>query len=144
MLFCSLIINLRWSLYPLYIVVFAAGGDYFFETKYSIAIASVVVSVRPTDCQEFPQPPHDFWSQDPEPSVTHAYVCVVMFSTVTLKGMTNPKTALESTATVAAASIWLTGGREFPHPPHNVRSQELGSLIAPAPLYIVLFFTVAL
>ena len=58
--------------------------------------------------------------------------------------MTNPKTALESTATVAAASIRLTGGREFPHPPHNLRSQELGSLIAPAPLYVVVFSTVAL
>ena len=132
------------ALPSLYIVVFAAVGDYFFESKYSIAIAAVVVSVRPTDCQEFPQSPHNVWSQDPEPSVTHAYVCVVVFSAVTLKGMTNPKSALESTATVAAASIRLTGGQEFPHSPHNVRSQELGSLIAPAPLYVVVFSTVAL
>jgi len=73
----------------------------------------------------------------------HAYVRVVVFSTVTLKKMTNPKAALESKATMTVASIQLTDDQEFPCPLHNLWSQELGSLITPAPLYIVVFSTVA-
>ena len=82
--------NPRQTLYPLYVVVFTAVGDYFFESKYSIAIATAVESVGPTDCQEFPQPPHNLWSQDPKPSAAYAYVRVVVFSAFTLKEMTNP------------------------------------------------------
>jgi len=32
-------------LYPIYVVVLSPVGDYFFESKYSIAIAAAVVSV---------------------------------------------------------------------------------------------------
>ena len=110
MLFCSLIINPRRTHYPLFVAVFAAVSDSFFKSKYSITIAAAVVSIQPTGCQELSRPLHDLWSQDPELSANHAHVRFVVFSAIALKEMTNPKAALESKATMAAASIRLTGG----------------------------------
>ena len=80
MLFCSLIINPRQTHYPLFVAVFAAVSDYFFESKYSITIAAAVASIQPTGCQELSRPPHDLRSQNPELSANHAHVCVVVFS----------------------------------------------------------------
>ena len=94
----------------LFVAVFAAVSDYFFESKYSITIAAAMASIQPTGCQEVSCPPHDLWSQDPKLSAHHAHVRVVVFSAIALKEMTNPKAALESKATMAAASIRLTDG----------------------------------
>ena len=66
MLFCSLNINPRRTHYPLFVAVFAAVSEYFFESKYSITIAAAVASIQPTGCQELSRPPHDLRSQDPE------------------------------------------------------------------------------
>jgi len=142
MLFYLLFINPRWTHYPLSGVVFAAVGDSFFESKYLITIATAVASTRPTSCQEPPSPQHNIWSQDPRPSSAHAHVRVVAYSAVALNEMTNPKAALESKATAVAASIRPMGSQDFPRPPHNLQSQELGSLTTPAPLYIVVFSAV--
>ena len=77
------------------------------------------------------------------PNATTDCMYIVAFNDFGMLGMANPKAALESKATAAAASILLTSGQEFPRPPHNVRSQELGSLTTPDPLYIVVFSAVA-
>jgi len=64
-----------------------------------------------------------------------------VYVAIGLLGMANPKAALKA---AAAAAIQLTIGQEFPHSPHNLRSQELGSLTTPDTLYIVVFSAVVL
>ena len=117
------------------------GTAYLKAALESKAIA-VAASILPTSGQELLHPLHNLRSEELKPITTPGPVSIVVYVAIGLLGMANPKAALKSKATAAAASIRLT--RSFPTPPHNLRSQELGSLTTPDPLYIVVFSAVAL
>ena len=102
----------------------------------SKAIA-VAASILPTSDQELLRPLHNLRSQELKPITTSDPLHIVVHVAIGLLWMANPKAALKSKATAAAASIRLTSGQEFHCPLHNLQSQELGSLTTPAPLYIV-------
>ena len=110
------------------------------ESKAIAAVASIL----PTSGQKLLHPLHNIRSEELKPITTPDPLSIVVYVAIGLLGMANPKAALKSKATAAAASIRLTSGQEFPRPPHNLRSQELGSLTTPDPLYIVVFSAVAL
>ena len=106
----------------------------------SKAIA-VAASILPTSGQKLLHPLHNIRSEELKPITTPDPLSIVVYVAIGLLGMANPKAALKA---AAAASIQLTIGQEFPCPLHNLRSQELGSLTTPDPLYIVVFSAVAL
>ena len=126
------------------------GTAYLKAALESKAIA-VAASILPTSGQELLHPLHNIRSEELKPITTPDPLSIVVYVAIGLLGMANPKAALKSKATMAAAAaaaaaaaIRLTIGQEFPLSPHNLRSQELGSLTTPDPLYIVVFLAVAL
>ena len=123
---------------------FGMLGTAYLKAALESKAIPVASSILPTSGQELLHPLHNLRSEELKPITTPDPLSIVVYVAIGLLGMANPKAALKSKATAAAASIRLTSGQEFPRPPHNLRSQELRSLTTPDPLYIVVFSAVAL
>ena len=102
---------------------------------------TVAASILPTSGQELLHPLHNIRSQKPKPSATPGHMPIVALSAGVRLGMVNPKAALESKVTAAVAPKFHRQPRLRGHPLHNIRSQEPGPSLSPAPMIIVAFFS---
>ena len=69
---------------------------------------------------------------------------IVAFNNFGILGMANPKSTLESKATVMAASIHINSVQDVLHPLYNLLSQEIGAITIPAPLTIIVYSAIGL
>ena len=122
-------------------VAFGMLGTAYLKAALESKAIAVAASILPTSGQELLHPLHNIRSEELKPITTPDPLSIVVYVAIGLLGMANPKAALKA---AAAAAIQLTIGQEFPHSPHNLRSQELGSLTTPDTLYIVVFSAVVL
>jgi hypothetical protein len=100
----------------------------------------MAASILPTSGQKLLHPLHNIRSQKPKPSATPGHMPIDALSAGVGLEMVNPKAALESKVTAAVAPKFHRQPRLRGHPLHNIRSQEPGPSLSPAPMIIVAFF----